>query len=251
MPGTIKGRTALVTGAGTGIGRAIALAFADEGAGVAVADVDINAGKETIELVRQRGSKALFVECDVSKGKEVQALIEATVREFGSLDYACNNAGIHNKLPESLADLDEDLWDLIIEVNLKGVMLCMKHEVKQMLNQAGGVITNIASLAGLSCEPGSYAYTAAKHGVVGLTRGAAFEYAKVGIRINAICPAVVDTPMLAVAPEEVRQMLLAQHPIGRFGKPEEIAAAVMWLCNDLSAFVTGSSVVLDGGASAW
>jgi NAD(P)-dependent dehydrogenase (short-subunit alcohol dehydrogenase family) len=251
MTGTMTGKVALVTGAGLGIGRAIALAFANEGASVVVADVNVQAGKETVQLVEKAGSKALFLSCDVSKGEDVKAMVDATLGAFGRLDYACNNAGIHNPFPESLTELDEGLWDRIIEINLKGVMLCMKHEVKQMLKQGGGVITNIASLGGLTCEPGSYAYTASKHGVVGLTRGAAFEYAKAGIRINAICPAVVETPMVAAAPEEVRQMLLAAHPIGRFGKPEEIAAAVIWLCSDLSAFVTGSSVVLDGGASAW
>jgi NAD(P)-dependent dehydrogenase (short-subunit alcohol dehydrogenase family) len=143
------------------------------------------------------------------------------------------------------------MWDRIIEVNLKGVMFCMKHEVPSMLKQGSGVIVNIASLAGLSCEPGSYAYTASKHGVVGLTKTAAFEYAKAGLRINAVCPAVIETPMLVTAPAEVRQALLSKHPIGRFGKAEEIAAAVIWLCSDLSAFVTGTTIVLDGGASAF
>jgi NAD(P)-dependent dehydrogenase (short-subunit alcohol dehydrogenase family) len=251
MAGTMTGRVALVTGAGMGIGRAIALAFAQEGASVMVVDVNAEAGKGTVEVIEKSGSKALFVRCDVSKGEEVKTMVGTTVKEFGRLDYACNNAGIHNPLPESLTEVDETMWDRIIEVNLKGVMFCMKHEVPSMLKQGSGVIVNIASLAGLSCEPGSYAYTASKHGVVGLTKTAAFEYAKAGLRINAVCPAVIETPMLVTAPAEVRQALLSKHPIGRFGKPEEIAAAVIWLCSDLSAFVTGTTIVLDGGASAF
>jgi NAD(P)-dependent dehydrogenase (short-subunit alcohol dehydrogenase family) len=251
MAGTMTGRVALVTGAGMGIGRAIALAFAQEGASVMVVDVNAEAGKGTVEVIEKSGSKALFVRCDVSKGEQVRAMVGTTVKEFGRLDYACNNAGIHNPLPESLTEVDETMWDRIIEVNLKGVMFCMKHEVPSMLKQSSGVIVNIASLAGLSCEPGSYAYTASKHGVVGLTKTAAFEYAKAGLRINAVCPAVIETPMLVTAPAEVRQALLSKHPIGRFGKAEEIAAAVIWLCSDLSAFVTGTTIVLDGGASAF
>jgi NAD(P)-dependent dehydrogenase (short-subunit alcohol dehydrogenase family) len=250
MAGTMTGKTALVTGAASGIGRAIALAFAREGAGVVVTDINTNAGKETVELVGKTGGKAVFAQCDVTKGEEVKAMVESTVREFGRLDFACNDAGIHNPLPESLTEVDEDMWDKIIAVNLKGVMLCMKHEVPPMLKQGGGVIVNIASLGGLFAEPGSYAYTASKHGVMGLTKVAAFQYARDRIRISAVCPACIDTPMLASAPEEVRQYLKSLHPIGRFGKPEEVAAAVMWLCSDLSAFVTGTGVVLDGGASA-
>lgn len=250
MAGTMTGKAALVTGAGMGIGRAIALAFVREGAGVVVADINANAGKETVELIGKAGGKAVFAQCDVTKGEEVKAMVETTVREFGRLDFACNDAGIHNPLPESLTEVDEDMWDKIIAVNLKGVMLCMKHEVPPMLKQGGGVIVNIASLGGLFAEPGCYAYTASKHGVMGLTKVAAFQYARDRIRINAICPACIDTPMLAMAPEEVKQYLKSLHPIGRFGKPEEIAAAVIWLCSDLSAFVTGTGVVLDGGASA-
>jgi NAD(P)-dependent dehydrogenase (short-subunit alcohol dehydrogenase family) len=249
MAGTMTGKVALVTGAASGIGRAIALAFANESASVVVADIDEKSGKETVGLVEGAGSKALFVKCDVSKGEDVKSMVETTVKKFGRLDYACNDAGIHEPLPESLTEVDEDMWDRIIAVNLKGVMLSMKHEVPPMLKQGGGVIVNIASLGGLVAEPGSYAYTASKHGVMGLTKVAAFQYARDRIRINAICPACIDTPMLAMAPEEVKKYLKSLHPIGRFGKPEEIAAAVMWLCSDLSAFVTGTGIVLDGGAS--
>lgn len=232
-----------------GIGRATVLAFAQEGAQVVVADLDQKAGQETVQLIEKEGGKALFVQCNVSKGPDVQAMVGAALSGFGRLDFACNNAGIHNPLPEKLTELDEIMWDRIIEVNLKGVMLCMKYEAPPMLKQGGGVIVNIASLGGLLSEPGSYAYTASKHGVMGLTKTAAFEYAKLGIRVNAICPAVVETPMLATAPDELRQAMLAMHPMGRFGKPAEIAAAIMWLCSDLAGFVTGAGIVLDGGAS--
>ncbi len=250
MAETMTGKTALVTGAASGIGRAVALAFAHEGSNVVVGDINENGGQETVRLIEQAGVKAVFIQCDVSKPEAVKGMIEKAVEAFGQLDFACNDAGIHNPLPESFTEVDEDMWDRIIEVNLKGVMLCMKHEIPPMLKQGGGVIVNIASLGGLLAEPGSYAYTASKHGVVGLTKTAAFEYAKMGIRINAVCPAVIQTPMVEMAPEEVKRSLLALHPIGRFGKPEEVAAAVMWLCSDSSAFVTGTSVVLDGGASA-
>jgi NAD(P)-dependent dehydrogenase (short-subunit alcohol dehydrogenase family) len=248
MAGTMTGRTALVTGAGSGIGRAIALAFANESAGVVVADIDEKAGKETVGLVEGAGVKGLFVRCDVSKGEDVKNMIDAVIKEFGRLDFACNDAGVHQPLPESLTEIDEDMWDKIMAVNLKGVMLCMKHEVPALMKQ-GGVIVNVASLGGLLAEPGSYAYTASKHGVMGLTKVAALQYARDGIRINAVCPAVIDSPMLAMAPDELKKYLKSLHPIGRFGKPEEVAAAVMWLCSDLSAFVTGIGVVLDGGAS--
>jgi NAD(P)-dependent dehydrogenase (short-subunit alcohol dehydrogenase family) len=249
MAGTMTGKVALVTGAASGIGRAIAVAFANEGANVVVADIDEKAGKEAVSFVEGVGVKGLFVKCDVSKGEDVKNMIDAATREFGRLDFACNDAGIHNPLPESLTDVDEDMWDKIIAVNLKGVMLCMKHEVPPMMKQGSGVIVNIASLGGLFAEPGSYAYTASKHGVMGLTKVAAFQYARDGIRISAVCPAVIETPMLAMAPEEVKQYLKSLHPIGRFGKSEEVAAAVIWLCSDQSAFVTGAGIVLDGGAS--
>jgi len=250
MAETMTGKVALVTGAGSGIGRAIALAFAKEGAHVAVADVDSGGGAETVSEVKKLGSKGIFINCDVSKKAEVRAMVEATVTEFGRLDFACNNAGIHEPMPESLTELDEDLWDRIMAVNLKGVLFCMKCEVPQMQKQGNGVIVNIASLAGLISEPDAYSYTASKHAVMGLTKVAATEYAKTGIRINAVCPAVINTPLFASAPDKVRQMFERIHPVGRFGEPEEVAGAVMWLCSDLAGFVTGTGVVIDGGISA-
>lgn len=250
MAGTMEGKVAVVTGGGMGIGRAIALGFAGEGVCVVVADINENAGKETVELVEKAGSKAFFVQCDVTKGKEVKAMVEAAVRKFGRLDYACNNAGIHpEKLPRPLPEIEDSLWDLVMEVNLKSVFLCMKSEIAQMEKQGGGVIVNTASLAGLLAEPGFPLYTVSKHGVIGLTKAAAFDYVKKGIRINAVCPTPVDTPMLAAAPEEVRNALEAMLPMGRIAKPEEIAGAIIWLCSDLAAYVTGISLVIDGGAS--
>ncbi len=247
---TWSGKVALVTGAASGIGRAVALAFAREGVGVAVADIDLDGGQETHRQIQQGGGKSIFSKCDVTREDMIKTTMEEAVKEWGRIDYACNSAGIHNPLPGTLADVDRDLWDQIMAVNLTGVFLCMKYEILQMVNQGGGVIVNIASLAGLTAEPGSSAYTASKHGVMGLTKTAALDYVRDGIRINAVCPACVDTPMLASAPEEVRQYLKTLHPIGRFGKPEEVAGAVMYLCSDLAAFTTGTGVVLDGGASA-
>jgi NAD(P)-dependent dehydrogenase (short-subunit alcohol dehydrogenase family) len=247
---TWSGKVALVTGAGSGIGRAVALAFAGEGIQVAVAEIDPEGGQESVRQIKQGGGKSIFSQCDVTQEEMIKATIEAVVQEWGRIDYACNNAGIHNPLPGTLADVDRDLWDRILAVNLTGVFLCMKYELLQMEKQGGGAIVNMASLAGITSEPGSSAYTASKHGVMGLTKSAALDYARDGIRVSAVCPACVDTPMLASAPEEVRQYLKTLHPIGRFGKPEEVAAAVMWLCSDQSAFVTGTGIVLDGGASA-
>lgn len=250
MAGTMTGKTALVTGAASGIGQAVALAFANEGANVVVADINPDGGRETVQKIQQAGGKSIFSQCDVSREDMVKATMEAVVKEWGRIDYACNNAGIHYPLPGTLADTDRDQWDRIIAVNLTGVFLCMKYEILQMVKQGGGVIVNIASLAGLIAEPGSPAYTASKHGVMGLTKSAALDCARDKIRINAVCPACIDTPMLATAPEEVRQYLKTLHPIGRFGKPEEVAAAVMYLCSDLAGFTTGTGIVLDGGASA-
>jgi NAD(P)-dependent dehydrogenase (short-subunit alcohol dehydrogenase family) len=249
MAESMTGKVALVTGAGSGIGRAIALAFAHVGAHVVAADLSSEKGQETVRLIREAGGSTTYRFCDVSKGPDVQAMIEATVGEFGRLDYACNNAGIHNPTPESLVDADEEVWDRIIAINLKGVFFCMKHEFRQMLSQGHGVIVNIASLSGILAESGCYAYVAAKHGVMGLTKTAAFDYAKSGIRVNAVCPGPIDTPGLAEAPEEFRRRLRETTPVGRIGRPEEVASAVLWLCSDLAGFVTGAGIVMDGGIS--
>jgi len=249
MTENMTGKVALVTGAGSGIGRAIALAFAHAGAHVVVADNSTGRGQETIRLIQEVPGEATYRFCDVSKGEDILATMEAIAREFGRLDYACNNAGIHNPMPEPLIEADEEMWDRIIAVNLKGVFLCMKHEVRQMLAQGHGVIVNIASLAGILAESGCYAYVAAKHGIMGLTKTAAFDYAREGIRINAVCPAAIDTPGLSEAPEEFRRRLKETTPAGRIGRPEEVAGAVLWLCSDLAGFVTGTGIVIDGGVS--
>lgn len=249
MAENMTGKVALVTGAGSGIGRAVALAFAHVGAHVVAADVSSEGGRQTVRLIQEAGGGATYRFCDVSKGEDIRAVIEATVKEFDRLDYACNNAGIHNPMPEYLIEADEEMWDRIIAVNLKGVFLCMKHEVRQMLRQGHGVIVNIASLAGILAESGCYAYVAAKHGIMGITKTAAFDYAKTGIRINAVCPAAIDTPGLAEAPEEFRRKLRETTPAGRIGRPEEVASAVLWLCSDLAGFVTGAGIVMDGGVS--
>jgi NAD(P)-dependent dehydrogenase (short-subunit alcohol dehydrogenase family) len=256
MAGTMSGKVALVTGATSGIGRATALAFAKEGARVvAVADFNVAGGKETVQLVEKAGSEGLFVKCNVSKAEEVKALVGATVKEFGRLDFVCNNAGVQQKRIVPMDEIEEDEWDRIINVNLKGVFLCMKYELKQMVKQGFGVIVNISSMGGLvSPSPGLTSYVASKHGVIGLTKGAALEYAKMGIRINAVCPAVIETEMTnqfaAHASKEEMEFLRNLHPVGRFGTPEEVAGAVMWLCSDLAAFMVGSSVVMDGGVTA-
>jgi NAD(P)-dependent dehydrogenase (short-subunit alcohol dehydrogenase family) len=245
----MKGRSAMVTGAGMGIGRAIALAFADEGVGVVVADINPGAGQETVELIRKKGGKAFFVECDVSKREDAKAMVETAVKEFGSLDYACNNAGIHPNAPVPFPEINDDEWDILMGVNLKGVFLCMKEELRQMEKQGSGVIVNTASLAGLLVEPGFPLYTVSKHGVLGLTKSAAFEYVKKGIRVNAICPSPVDTPMWRSAPKEVSDMLVAMLPMGRPATAEEISGAVMFLCSDSASYITGASLVIDGGIS--
>jgi NAD(P)-dependent dehydrogenase (short-subunit alcohol dehydrogenase family) len=249
MAESMKGRTALVTGAGMGIGRAIALAFAKEGANVVVADINAEAGNETAILVG-KSSKGLFMICDVSKEADVKAVVEATVNEFGRLDYACNNAGIHpQELATPIHQTDEAFWYRIMDVNLKSVFLCMKHELRFMEKQGAGVIVNTASLAGLLCEPGFPLYTVAKHGVVGLTKAAAFEYVKKGIRVNAVCPSPVDTPMLQAAPKEVFDMLMGMLPMGRVATAEEVAGAVMYFCSDIASYQTGVCLPVDGGVS--
>ena len=245
----MNGKIALVTGAGSGIGRSIAMAFGGQGAIVAVADISQKGADETVDLITRKGGKAFFMPCDVSKKEDVKALIENMVNRFGRLDYACNNAGIHNPDIEFLPDADEDVWDRIIAVNLKGVFLCMKYEIRQMLKQKCGVIVNTSSMSGVLAEPGSYAYAASKHGVMGLTKTAAIDFVKSGIRVNAVCPAAVDTPGIAEAPQELRQKFINSNPMGRMARPEEIADAVLWLCSDMAGFITGTGIIIDGGVS--
>jgi NAD(P)-dependent dehydrogenase (short-subunit alcohol dehydrogenase family) len=245
----LEGKVGLVTGGTSGIGRDTAVLFAKSGVKVVVAGRREREGQETVELVRGAGSDGLFVQADVSKAPEVDALILRTVERFGRLDVAFNNAGIEGAWVPIIRQSEED-WDRTINVNLKGTWLCLKYEIQQMLKQgSGGAIVNMASITGLVGSAGAAAYSASKHGVIGLTKSAALENARARIRINAVCPAAVETPMSArlFGVPAVHKYVLSCHPIGRFGKPTEIAEAVVWMCSDRASFMTGQSLVLDGG----
>lgn len=249
MSGKLSKKVALVTGAASGIGRQSALAFAREGATVAVVDVTEGAGNETVALITKEGGSARFFRCDVSKAAEVEKLVKDVVAAFGRIDCAHNNAGIEGKMAPT-ADCTEENWDRTIAINLKGVFLCLKHEIPQMLKQGGGAIVNTASVAGLVGFSGLPAYNASKGGVVQLTRGAALEYAKQNIRVNAVCPGVIKTPMvdrITGGTTEGEAAFAAGEPVGRLGKPEEVAKAVVWLCTDDASFVTGIPMPVDGG----
>jgi NAD(P)-dependent dehydrogenase (short-subunit alcohol dehydrogenase family) len=252
MAGRVDGKVAVVTGGSSGIGRAAALAFAREGAKVVVSDVVVKGGEETVQMIKAAGGQAIFVKTDVSKADEVETLINQTVATYGRLDCAFNNAGIGGKFTPTAKVTEED-WDRMIAINLKGVWLCMKAEITHMLKQGSGAIVNTASTMGVIANPGVSAYVAAKHGVNGLTKTAALEYAKHGIRVNSVCPGVVRTPMVEQAIASNPQMaetMVAVEPVGRLGKPEEIAEAVVWLCSDAASFVTGLPMVVDGGWTA-
>src|SRR5215217_5043496 len=245
------GKVAFVTGGASGIGRAAALAFARQGASVVVADVSDEGNQETARLIEKEGGRALAVRCDVRRGEEVKAALDKTMEVFGRLDAAFNNAGIEPKKPAPTAEYDEDEWNRIIDIDLRGVFLCMKHEIPLMLKHGGGgAIVNTSSGAGVIGIKGSPAYTAAKHGVIGLTKAAALDYAAQNLRVNAVCPGYIDTPMMGRftgGTAEGRAKVTSEEPIGRMGKPEEIASAVLWLCSDTAAFVVGHAMVIDGG----
>ncbi len=249
MTAELHGKIAIVTGGTSGIGRDTAVLFAKAGAKVVVAGRREAEGKETLDLVRAAGGDGLFVKTDVSRAAEVRALVLKTVEKFGRLDVAFNNAGIEGSW-SPIAEQSEEDWDRTIDINLKGVWLCLKYEIQQMLKQGGGgAIVNMASVAGLIGSAGAATYCASKHGVMGLTKSAALETARSGIRINVVCPAVVETPMgerLWGTPE-AKKFALGLHPIGRFGTPMEISEAVVWMCSDRASFMTGQSLVLDGG----
>ncbi len=248
MPG-FDGKVAVVTGGSSGIGRASAVRFAREGARVVIADVNREGSEETVRMIGDTGGIARFIPTDVSRSADVAAMIEATVEAFGRLDYALNNAGI-NVPPQPVTEMPEEAWDRVIAINLKGIWLCLKYEVARMLRQGGGAIVNMASVQGLGGGANTSAYAASKHGVIGLTRSVALEVARQGIRVNAVCPATIRTPMyerITGGGPEVEARQAAAHPIGRIGEPEEVAEAVIWLCSDAASFTTGHALAVDGG----
>ncbi|MEB0005584.1 SDR family oxidoreductase [Pseudomonas sp. MH9.2] len=252
MSMTFSGQVALVTGAAAGIGRATALAFAEQGLKVVVADLDSEGGEGTVELIRAAGGDAVFVRCNVTKEAEVRQLMEQAVSTYGRVDYAFNNAGIEIEKGR-LAEGSEAEFDAIMGVNVKGVWLCMKYQLPLMLAQGGGAIVNTASVAGLGAAPKMSIYSASKHAVIGLTKSAAIEYAKKKIRVNAVCPAVIDTDMYRRAYEtdpKKAEYVAVMHPVGRVGTVEEIASAVLYLCSDGASFTTGHALAVDGGVTA-
>jgi NAD(P)-dependent dehydrogenase (short-subunit alcohol dehydrogenase family) len=246
---SFAGKVAFVTGAANGIGRAAALAFARRGAAVVLADVAEAGNQATAALIAELGGRALAVRCDVTRDGDVKAALDKALEAFGRLDFAFNNAGVEQPVAPA-ADLGEHEWDRIVGINLRGVFLCMKHEIPLMLEQGGGAIVNTSSGAGVKGFAGQAAYCAAKHGVIGLTKAAALDYARSNVRVNAVCPGIIDTPMMdrfTGATAEGRSRVIAQEPVGRMGTPDEIGAAVVWLCSDAAAFVVGHALVVDGG----
>lgn len=249
----MDGKTALVTGAGAGIGRASALALARAGAAVCVSDIDGDGAAATAQLILDEGGSAISTRCDVTQADDVKAMVAATVDAFGRLDAAVNNAGIAGSFDDRLHEADDAMFEAVLAVNLRGVWHCLKAELAEMLARGGGSIVNIASVAGLIGAPKAGAYTASKHAVVGLTKSAALDYAKLGVRVNAVCPAYTDTAMVRGAIEGnplMADIMARAIPMGRLGQASEIGEAVVWLCSDASSFVTGHALVLDGGLSA-
>ena len=246
-------KIALVTGGAAGLGRATALTFAKAGATVIIADVDERGAEETVRLITAAGGAAHAITTDVTRAEAVEALLTHIAGTWGRLDCACNNAGEADGAPAWL-DLTEDTWARVLSLNLTGVWLCMRAEIRQMLTQGRGAIVNMASIYGLVGSPTSPANTATKHGVIGLTKSAAVAYAKEGLRINAVCPAFIESPVLERIFREYPQhkdTLVASHPAGRVGTAEEVGEAVVWLCSDAAGFVTGQALAVDGGYVAW
>lgn len=254
MVGMLEGKTALVTGGGGGIGRATALAFAREGARVAVADLMVDAAQDTVAQINQAGGQAMSLTGDITDAGLVQRIVGSVVAGYGRLDCAFNNAGVapHHVGARQLqtAEWSEESFDQMIAVNLKSVWLSMKYEILQMQAQGGGTIVNTSSILGLVALANGAAYTAAKHGVIGLTKTAALEYAENNIRVNAVCPGFIRTPMTKETQEERSEQVIARTPLGRFGEPDDIAEMVVWLCSDRASYVTGAAYAVDGGWTA-
>jgi len=267
FPRDFEGKVALITGAAGGIGRATALAFAKRGADIVVADLNAFGGEETAEMIRRADSRAIFLHVDVSSAAQVESLLQTTIQTYQRLDFACNNAGIEGPRAR-VDDYTEEDWDRVFGVNLKGVWLCMKYELREMVKAGHGAIVNTASVGGLVGVRRLSAYSASKHAVVGLTRSAALDYGRAGIRVNAVCPGLIDTEMLdrymarPQLPKEasvfsrmvskgkrhiVKSFLAAQQPAGRLGSPEEVAGAIVWLCSDAASYVNGHALAVDGG----
>lgn len=252
MAGRLQAKVALVTGGASGIGRAAAVAFAREGASVVVSDVDATGGEQTAQAIRAAGGQAIFARADVSQAAQVEALTKRTLESFGRLDCAFNNAGIQGQIATTV-ECHEENWDRIIATNLKGVWLCMKYEIPLMLHQGGGAIVNTASNFGLVSSAGMPAYSASKHGVLGVSKAAALEYASFGIRVNAVCPGPIKTPLsegvIREHPDAERMVeaIMSRLPVGRWGLAEEVAEAVIWLCSGAASFVTGAALPVDGG----
>jgi NAD(P)-dependent dehydrogenase (short-subunit alcohol dehydrogenase family) len=252
MAGRIQDKVALITGGGSGIGRATAGIFAREGARVVIADYNAEGGERTVREIKDAGGEAFFLTTDVANPQEVEALVSQLVERYGRLDCAFNNAGIEGEFA-STPELSLENWHRVISINLDGVFYCMKYEIQQMLKQGGGSIVNTSSVAGLIGLPGGSAYVAAKHGVAGLTKTAALEFAKANIRVNAVCPGFIRTPMVERVLDRGtfdEERVIASEPINRMGKPEEIAEAVLWLCSAAASFVTGVAFPVDGGYTA-
>ena len=252
MPDILQDKVALITGGGSGIGQATSLIFAREGAKVVVSDMNAQGGEETVSKIKESGGDAIFIHADVSKASEVEAMVTQAVGTYGRLDCAFNNAGIGGG-GILTHEHDEDTWNKVIAVNLSGVWLCMKYEIEHMLEQGGGAIVNTASIAGLIGWRNAAAYSASKHGVVGLTKTAALEYAQQGIRVNCVCPGAVDTPMVQRAIERrpgFKEFAIAGEPVGRLAQPSEVGEAVAWLSSDAASFVTGHAMTVAGGWTA-